>query len=648
MAVTDIIEEPDKNAIPFDDTKSLLRKAIEQAAQERKLTKHNDNAANIVSAKIDTNRDIIISKSGIYMSEVNSKGVKVQKALSLIPIYPVEKLEPYDENRPFLVLEAIKGNGEIFRTIIPLSALASPNQNREYLKELNNAGFSLSEKIPGTQYTLAKILLDVSIILEREGNLPIKRGAIKSGWHFPEEIENSNISITQPIHIIPGGANYVGTMPAIHEVKGNAEEWKTIIQDAIKGSPGIISILSAAISSYMRGWIDIETKVFHFHGPSSLGKTLSMRMAASLTGSPSKGYLVNSWNASKAGFEALAEGISHGFLCLDEAHTMLNNAKNPLDLLMGFANNEGGLRGKVTGNLREKKNWNLNILSTGNTDLTHISEGTAQDEALKVRVIEIDISKHNIFSWSDSLRAETIESELNKHFGHGYHLIIDAITQNHIRYKEIYSEFSKAISEASKHLNESVNVINRRAKAWGLMYVGLHILDDILDISEDDINLTSELIYKLASEEIIDAGEMESEIDEDIINEVRSFVMRNLLYFHVKGYWFNEYSNNNDDDLNISSLQTDKAKYLSSNCKSMLGIIEQNEVMNEAGEITGKVYISTTAGKHIKECPDLADLAMRADKAGILVKQAGQGARRVIKKKGLGNAYAFDLSKVPF
>ncbi len=636
MAAIQIIDEDTQQRQgTFSD---LLKKASSKIKKE----------ASIVSVSINTNKTITVNSEGIFMSELDKKGNAIKKALSLIPIYPIEKLEPYDESRPFIVLEGITGNGNTIRKIVPLGALASPNQNREYIKDLSDSGFNLIERIPGTQYTLAKILLDMSIIMEREGILPVKRGAIKSGWHFPEEIENQNISITQPIHIIPGGALYVGTMPPIHETKGTQEEWKAIIQKAIQGSPGVIMAIAAASGSYMRGWIDIETKIYHFHGASSLGKTLAIKIAASITGTPSDGYLVNSWNASKTGFESLAEGLRHGFICFDEAHTMLETAKNPLDLLMGFANNEGALRGRVNGELRQKKNWNLSILSTGNTDLTHVGEGTAQDEALKVRVIEIDISKHRMFTWSDSSRAETIQSELNKCYGHGYHLIIEAITNNHIKYKQTYDSFAKLVSDETNELKEYGNVINRRAKAWGLMYTGLHILNDILDISEDDINTTSELIYNLATEEIHEASEIEKEIDNDIINEIRAFVMRNIVNFHIKGYWFTPFANISESPDEWEYQQKNSANTLTNNCKQMLGIIEQTESMNEAGEITGKVYISTTAGKLIKECPDLANLAMRAEKAGVLIRQESQGTKRFIKKKGLGNAYAFDLGAVPF
>lgn len=579
---------------------------------------------------------ICSEKTGMAMIIQGAKG-EYSLSISQLPIKPIAILEPYDSDEVYIKLIARSLTAGDLEFTIPFGALASPKSYPGEIKLIQKHGFPMLQAIGKTGKTLSLLLHEQVVEMQRQGALAHIIGAMRPGWHWPDMSVAKSVS--KPLHIMPGADGYIGDLPAIVERRGDRTEWLKTIRQIIDESPGIGVVAAIAAGSYLRGWIPVETKIYHFHGDTSLGKTAAIKVAASMIGAIKSSYIISSWNASSVGYEKIAQAAMHGFIGLDESHAMLETCRDPLGLLMHMCNDEGLLRGTKNGGLREKNQWNISILSNGNSTLTHVGEGTAQGGALRARVLEVDAERFPLWSFNDSRKASEYEDALNRHHGHGYEMLIKCITDNPRKYIGIYDDAEKRISAEAATLGQPGNALARRAKGWCLARAGLELIADAFDLSEDAVSIARETIDDLERLDFDDAASDSGETAEGVRDEVRAYVMRNLRNFSVKGYWFTGGTDDQAQRFKAQELTTEANK------AGIIGVIEQEAQMLENGAITGRVYIASKANDKTRDTADLASLAAKADRFGLLIKQAGQAGKRIFKKRPIGNCYAFDLSE---
>lgn len=579
---------------------------------------------------------IACSEKGMTMIIEGAKG-EYSVSVSQLPIKPIAIMEPYDSDEVYIKLIARSLTAGDLEFTVPFGALASPKSYPTEIKLIQKHGFPMLQAIGKTGKTLSLLLHEQVVEMQRQGALAHVIGAMRPGWHWSDM--SAVKSVSRPLHITPGAENYIGDLPAIIERRGDKNEWLKTFRQIIDESPGVGVVAAIAAGSYLRGWIPVETKIYHFHGNTSLGKTAAMKVAASMIGAIKSSYTISSWNASSVGYEKVATAAMHGFIGLDESHAMLETARDPLGLLMHMCNDEGLLRGTKNGGLREKNQWNISILSNGNSTLTHVGEGTAQGGALRARVLEIDAERFPLWSFNDSRRASEYEDALNRHHGHGYDMLINRIVENPRKYIGIYDDAEKRISAEAAEIGQAGNALARRAKGWCLARAGLELIVDAFAISDDAASAAREYIDELERLDFNDAASDDGETPDGVRDEVRAYVMRNLRNFSIKGCW---HTGGTDEQAQRFKAQEMTAE---ANKSGVIGIVEQDGQMLENGLITGRVFISTKANDKTRDTADLAALAAKADRYGLLIKQASMSGKRVSKKRPLGNVYAFDLAE---
>ena len=79
--------------------------------------------------------------------------------------------------------------------------------------------------------------------------------------------------------------------------KGSLEDWKNGVAVYASYSSRIMLAISSAFSGYLLRWSEIESGGFHYHGPSSIGKTTSLLVANSIKGPRD---CLGTWSATKA------------------------------------------------------------------------------------------------------------------------------------------------------------------------------------------------------------------------------------------------------------------------------------------------------------------------------------------------------------
>lgn len=107
---------------------------------------------------------------------------------------------------------------------------------------------------------------------------------------------------------------------------------------------------------------------FHFRGDSSTGKSTALFVAGSVWGGDGTNGFRETWRATSNGFEIVAQSHNHSLLLLDEMKQA--NAKDVGDIIYTLANGFGKNRMTKTISARQKLQWQLLFLSSGELTLS--------------------------------------------------------------------------------------------------------------------------------------------------------------------------------------------------------------------------------------------------------------------------------------
>lgn len=182
-----------------------------------------------------------------------------------------------------------------------------------------------------------------------------------------------------------------------YSTSGSLQDWQENVSNFCVGNSRLILSLCTAFAPPLLHLIGIENGGLHLRGSSSIGKTTSLRVAASVWGGED---YIQRWRATDNGLEAVAAGHNDTLLCLDEISQSDPNMVGETAYML--ANGSGKIRGAKDGRLQRKKSsWRLLFLSTGEKSLSsHMAESGKKSKAgQEVRLLEIpaDTNKYGLF-----------------------------------------------------------------------------------------------------------------------------------------------------------------------------------------------------------------------------------------------------------
>jgi putative DNA primase/helicase len=158
--------------------------------------------------------------------------------------------------------------------------------------------------------------------------------------------------------------------------KGTLAGWKTEVAARAVGNPIPAFMISAAFAGPLLEPAEEISGGFHFVARSKVGKTLSLRMALSVSGSTSTAGLLRSWRNTANAMEAAAEECSDNVLPMDEIHQA-----DPREVVGGiyqFANEVGKGRLQRNAAAQRRRTWRSFMLSTGELTVAAIAAKAGQ------------------------------------------------------------------------------------------------------------------------------------------------------------------------------------------------------------------------------------------------------------------------------
>ncbi len=155
---------------------------------------------------------------------------------------------------------------------------------------------------------------------------------------------------------------------------GTWDGWLGVVRDALPFPSVVLALYAAMVPPLMPMIPGLPNFIVDWSGMTSSGKTTSLRLGASIWGSPDErsGGLVRSWDATRVWIERTSAALNCLPLFLDD--TKRARRQNEVgQVLYDVANGVGRGRGSVKGT-RTVATWRTVLLSTGETPATSFTQ----------------------------------------------------------------------------------------------------------------------------------------------------------------------------------------------------------------------------------------------------------------------------------
>lgn len=344
------------------------------------------------------------------------------------------------------VLEFKDADGVTRRWTMPMELLGGNGD--ELAKELLRLGLRIA---PGG--SARKLILEYITNSDTDERV---RCVLRTGWHnncfvLPHKVfgKSYEIILLQSDSVISTDYSIIGTL----------DDWQKNIAAFCKGNSRLIFAVALAFAAPLLKITGAESGGFHFRGESSAGKTTTLLVAASVWGG--KSYVQN-WRATDNALEGLAAQHNDTLLILDELSQI--DSKFAGEIAYMLANGQGKARAFKNGQARQRLNWRLLFLSSGEISLaSHMQEAGKRAKAgQEVRMVDIPAyagCERGIFETLHSFSNGAIFSEVLKTACDNYHgiagdafleqlVLIDALLL-HTKIQNLQAEFMQLLPAVS-------------------------------------------------------------------------------------------------------------------------------------------------------------------------------------------------------
>lgn len=212
--------------------------------------------------------------------------------------------------------------------------------------------------------------------------------------------------------------------------------------------------------------LEMPSFIVDHYGESGDGKTLSWNIAISLIGNSEK--LRYNGDATKTAAEVLAETYTDLPLYLDEMGTQ-QKTEMLTALIYMIGNEQGRMRGKKDGGLRDPGTWKTVGLTTGERPIVNMESFTGQ----QVRVIELS---EKLTDRIDHAIREA-EEAIKDNYGH----ITEPYFKNLFLYQKQLPKIHKMVMKRYTNDIENTVTVTRLAKVFSAIQLAGLLLEDVFN-----------------------------------------------------------------------------------------------------------------------------------------------------------------------
>lgn len=322
------------------------------------------------------------------------------------PIMPVRRLVDIDSGEVRIEVSFKRGNA--WRTVtVDKSVLASA------AKIVALAGYGIGVDSENARF-LVKYFTEVEHL--NYDMIPEIASVSRLGW-----IADGNFSPYVDGVRFDGDSNYQKAYEAV-EASGDVDIWRESVGKARRESKIVRMYIAAALASALVKPCSALPFIIHLWGGSGAGKTVALKVAASVWADPSEdGGFVRTFNATPVGLEMAASFVNSLPLCLDELQ-IAKDRKNFDDLIYMLTEGVGRVRGAKTGGIQTMRTWRCAVLSTGEMPVT----GTSSGAGAVNRIIEIDCKEEKLFNDPRGIIADVSSS-----YGHAGRMFAELLCEEH-------------------------------------------------------------------------------------------------------------------------------------------------------------------------------------------------------------------------
>lgn len=308
--------------------------------------------------------------------------------------------------------------------------------------------------------------------------------------------------------------------------KGSLASWIQVINDEVLGKPPLELALAIAASAPLvfllrREGIFAEVPIVALVGASSTGKTSTLRLMASLFGSPLEGSgLLKDLNATKtAFFKDLSK--RKGFpLLIDEA--MLRRDWSISDAIYEIAKGIEKATCTSTRKLNERSTFSGTVVLTSEKDILADGELT---EGKLARFLELN------FPWFDNAdHAMRVNRKVNANFGTAAKPYMEYVVSNYLQDNEFFNSlFEEELNKLDELGFIKDNIERRLMNIYATIIVAAHTVNEALGLNLDVARIRDLLVNNHMQKAPVESQALA------LYEHLMQKIHLNASYFPIKG-----------------------------------------------------------------------------------------------------------------
>ena len=314
----------------------------------------------------------ICDERGVWKFVLLGNGNTKREDASFNPLLPSAIYENQENGEEKIQLSFFK-YGKWKQILVPRSVTASKTK----IVALADKGIEVTSETAGST---VKYIADV--VNRNQDTLPRVASIGHMGWDTNGEFVPYSDSIQ------PDVGDQFGALLKALEPKGTLQEWYKIVFPLLK-SPYMRITIAASLASALIGPMHALPFILHLWGGTGAGKTVALKVAASIWGNPDEGKMVDTMN-NTINYIMDKAGVLYSIPFFgDELQTIKGNGGNYDSLIYRVTGQTNRGRLRANGSMGRRLSWQNSFLFTGEEPITQSNSGGGAIN----RVIELECTE---------------------------------------------------------------------------------------------------------------------------------------------------------------------------------------------------------------------------------------------------------------